>query len=258
MSKDLVSVDLDWVKRKYNEFNRRYFNNELPVPEFKIGRSKHFWGYASCSLNKELKKTYGYKVTISNYYISSERCKCNTLLHEMIHIKDFYCHADRYCRRRGYDSHGSWFLSEARRINRDGWDISNHVQEWEESESELSEYAKEKEERKRKEGYIIGFVKYSEFKDEGKAYFVFKTDGKHIEKYCNDYCDDWYVGKHNWERLIFYRCYESDEFDDWAVGRKIRGQWCSGEEMREWIDEGRMELVKDYDLSGAYYKKKRA
>ena len=68
---------------------------------------------------------------MSNYYDSPEKVKQNTLLHEMIHIYEYYTHPERFIKHRKYsrryDAHGLFFQQIANRINRDGWNISKYV-----------------------------------------------------------------------------------------------------------------------------------
>ena len=122
-------VTIDWLEYKYNIFNKLYFNNELPKISFKISRSKNTWGYAGCLIiNSTIVPEY---ISISNYYDSPEIVKESTLLHEMIHVKDYVCHPEHFIingrRNRWYDAHGTWFKNEALKLAKYGYDIQKLV-----------------------------------------------------------------------------------------------------------------------------------
>lgn len=143
-------ADRQWVYRKYMEFSQKYFGGKMPDIEVKIGRSLNTWGLAHCRAevvgDRVVMKDF--TITISNAYDSPEKIKETTLLHEMIHIYDFYNYPEHFdkivngrrVRVRGYDAHGSTlFLPMAEMINRDGYYITKYVNEEEKSQSQYSD-----------------------------------------------------------------------------------------------------------------------
>lgn len=113
-------VTVSWIEKNYKEFNKKFFDNELPLVKFNVNNSRDRWGYASYR--------YGYNkvtpesITMSNYYDSPEIVKQQTLIHEMIHILDYFKNPSHFVingrkvSKRSYDAHGSWFMSQANRI----------------------------------------------------------------------------------------------------------------------------------------------
>lgn len=103
---------IEYLQKKFHEFNALYFDGELITPKFELFKSKRTWGQFCWSFGE-------YKIRISIYYDRTEENICNTLIHEMIHeyirqnnIKDTRPH------------HGRVFFSIADRINKEGgWHI---------------------------------------------------------------------------------------------------------------------------------------
>ena len=135
-------VTKDWIKQNYCKFNRIYFDGVLPMVKFKTSRAEHNWGYATYMFDVQKNTVIPYSITISNYYDSPEWVKQNTLLHEMIHIYEYYVYPERFIKHkkysRRYDAHGLFFQQIANRINRDGWNVSKYVDSSSVNESQLS------------------------------------------------------------------------------------------------------------------------
>lgn len=101
-----MKITLDLMNDWWNEYNAKYFNNELRKPHFIIKNSKSYLG-----------KAFGYKhnLIMSNYYDRSEFEYKNTFIHEMIHFWEF--------QNFGKAGHGYNFKMKASEINKDGWKI---------------------------------------------------------------------------------------------------------------------------------------
>jgi hypothetical protein len=152
-------ADVSWVNRKYAEFAQRFFGNRMPEISVKIGRSIRCWGLATCNSRVEDGKirTFNFVITISNAYESGEKTKETTLLHEMIHIYDYYNHPEhfyymdlhgRFVKNRAYDAHGpELFLPMAESINRHGYNITRYVNDEEKADSTLSTATKKRMEK---------------------------------------------------------------------------------------------------------------
>jgi hypothetical protein len=104
-NKETVSI-VEW----YQEFNGLYFNNELPdtVP-VKWTRSRDKLGSVTVIRTKTGEKSVKY-LYISSYYNFTEMQFKSTLLHEMVHVHNFF-HSD-------YMGHGLTFQSKCREIEK--------------------------------------------------------------------------------------------------------------------------------------------
>lgn len=181
-------VNAEWIKQKYDFFNQKYWGGKLPTNiAFETDRSKKRWGGAGFSY-----KYRGYgrnqvkisitptKITISNYYDSPERIKETTLLHEMIHIADYYFHPEHYLGLNGkkYDPHGSdFFIPEARRLAADGWDIEKYVTQEEMNSSTMSDATVKRIRQNAKMGYALCVLT----RKDGGFFDYFKTSSNLID-----------------------------------------------------------------------------
>ncbi|MCD8210691.1 MAG: SprT-like domain-containing protein [Prevotella sp.] len=114
-----MQVDVETLKLWFEDFNKRYFSEELPLPNFATGKSRTRLGSLSWRVNSRLffKSTRDYTLRVSNFYDMKEKDFKNVLLHEMIHL---------YIVSKGIkDSspHGERFISTMRRINSYGWNV---------------------------------------------------------------------------------------------------------------------------------------
>lgn len=137
---------VDWMKDNYAFFNEKYWNGELPECDFSVGRSKKKWGAAECKLDRRSRTANSFRIILSNYMDTTEYTRRNILLHEMIHIAEYFYHPDSFIRR-GHNAHGSYFMLEADRLNRDGWDVTVKVSEKVREASSLSAVGKKSEAR---------------------------------------------------------------------------------------------------------------
>jgi len=149
-------VTTSWISSNYTKFNNLYFGGTLPNIKFKTNRSKNSWGFASFRYDWANDTIIPECITISNYYDSPEEVKIQTLLHEMIHIADYFWHPEHFIRNgrkvsaRTYDAHGYWFNEEARRISKkSGYKVANYVTREEVAASKLSERSQRNVENKK-------------------------------------------------------------------------------------------------------------
>lgn len=240
-------VTKDWIKEKYDYFNKLIFNSNLPSNiEFKINNSTKRWGYAQCNF----KKIYdGYvavnlSITLSNYYDSSELVKENTLIHEMIHIDDFVNHLYHYIsndgRKRKYDCHGYWFLSECNRIKEFGYDITKYVSEEEKSQSNISDDNLSKLNKKKENGSLFFIVKLnrneSYYKDYNGKYNV--GFAKFNEKDLNKITD--WLSMHANQYIDNMDIYKSFSIEGAKMRCKNNGGW--------WYATNEDFVIKKYEL----------
>jgi len=156
-------VTIDWIKTKYNKFNKLYFDNQLPTNiEFKISRSRDTWGCASYHVDYVTETITPTRLTISNFFDSPEHVKENTLIHEMIHILDYVTHPEHYVAKhksnRRYDAHGTWFQLQALKFEKLGYVITEKATAEEEKVSKYSEVEKRRLERKKSEALLCAVI----------------------------------------------------------------------------------------------------
>ncbi|WP_296864427.1 SprT-like domain-containing protein [uncultured Methanobrevibacter sp.] len=146
-------VALHWMYRKYIEFNEKYWDNNLPEIEFKLSRSKNLFGTASCKFNRSEVSAYNFVIKMSVYYDQPESVLENTLLHELIHISEYYFHPETLLYR--CDHHGIYFQKEAARLNKYGYNIQKYVQPEEMNSCTLSEHTAALIQKKVEKGYYL-------------------------------------------------------------------------------------------------------
>ena len=100
---------VDWMKDNYAFFNEKYWNGELPECDFSVGRSKKKWGAAECTLDHSSRTANSFRIILSNYMDTTEYTRRNILLHEMIHIAEYFYHPDSFIRR-GHTTHTAIIL----------------------------------------------------------------------------------------------------------------------------------------------------
>ena len=104
-------VTEDIIAEKFAEYNRQYFDCDLPTPDFGLYRGYKFCGLFSCDKiigRRYLKKT---KIEISYYYDWNEDDLRDVLVHEMIHYYLAYKHIGNQI------THGEAFHSMADEFN---------------------------------------------------------------------------------------------------------------------------------------------
>lgn len=116
------------LKKRFENFNKLYFNSCLVEPKFVITGSKWTAGMFNCVVlvkkdddgeeyASELKNL---KIRLSKRLIRNDRILDNILLHEMIHYYGYYMNFDIN------GDHGEFFLSMADEINKDGYEIQQY------------------------------------------------------------------------------------------------------------------------------------
>ena len=154
-------ITRQWIETNYNKFNKLYWEGKLPKIMFKISRSRKFWGYAEYQYDWTNSTIIPQSISMSNYYDSPENVKLETLLHEMIHIADYTFFPEHYIKngrrvsKKMYDPHGHYFLSEAKRLSKFGWDITKYVTKNNMNVSILSENAKRLIKQKQERGIAV-------------------------------------------------------------------------------------------------------
>lgn len=142
---------VNYVAKRYKEFNKKYFEDKLPTIPIRIADTKGSAGMVRfCWRNGQ--------VTIKEFCISQkygypEELTCNTILHELIHV---YQHAILHEQHHGNsDAHGMSFIKEIRRINAFGWKINTCIT----SEKHKTGILTDKEKSKLKNFKFYAFIK---------------------------------------------------------------------------------------------------
>lgn len=98
--------------RNYQEFNKTYFNNELPDIPVKFAKLKKVAGVAKGTTNNYTGKTNPDIIKITNFFNLSEQEIKETLLHEMIHVWEM----NNNIQLKGRNHHGKEFRAKAQEI----------------------------------------------------------------------------------------------------------------------------------------------
>lgn len=117
--------------RKFNEFNEKYFKNELVEPKFVVTGSRWTAGMFNSDVmvatdddgSKYATELCDIKIRLSKHLIKNTRILNNILLHEMIHYYGYLMNKDIT------GSHGTFFKRMAKKINKDGFNIQEFYRE---------------------------------------------------------------------------------------------------------------------------------
>ena len=112
---------IDFITNKFNVFNKEYFDNSLPLPNFALIKNKTKLGeFVACRRYDMFGIPFGKStINISTFYDRPEDEISNTIIHEMIH---YYIHFNHIV---DTSSHGHVWKSMADEINKKGgWHIS--------------------------------------------------------------------------------------------------------------------------------------
>ena len=241
-------VTTSWISENYSKFNNLCFDGTLPTIKFKVNRSKTCWGFASFRYDFENNIIIPESITISNYYDSPEEVKIQTLLHEMIHIKDYLSHPEHFVRNhrkvsgRTYNPHGEWFSEEANRIsNESGYKIATHVTKEEFEASTLSIHSKNIQNNKKNNALICAVIGST-------GIWYFKTDVHKV-----DYLKKTLRTSYNWSLTIGeFKMIKFYTFDNPALAS--RRSCCS--RIRGWKTDkfGFMNKMKDIKATEVTHK----
>ena len=106
-----MKINKGLIKEKFNEYNKLYFNSELPKCEIRIKSAYRYYGLFKCKFDEKYKKVTCKSITISDLYDYTEETLANILIHEMIHYYLAYKHIDNEL------SHGDAFKKMANEMN---------------------------------------------------------------------------------------------------------------------------------------------
>ena len=106
-----MEITEEIIEEKFKEYNKEYFNNELPKPKFGLLKTYRTCGYFSCKKIIGKRKLKGQRIDISVYYDWDEDELKNVIIHEMIHYYLAHKHIDNEL------THGEAFTDMANDFN---------------------------------------------------------------------------------------------------------------------------------------------
>ena len=108
-----MKLTLEYLYKKFDEFNEKFFEGSLPPISIEISKTKHRLGSYEYLQHRWSIIEQPVRIMISNYYDRPEVEICGTLIHEMIH---YYLSFNMIGR--GEDCHGPSFMKWAEKINK--------------------------------------------------------------------------------------------------------------------------------------------
>lgn len=197
-------VTVEWMQKKFKEFNKKYWNEEINVPFFKTSRSKSMFGQAECNIDC-FGNPYKFVLKMSVYYDQTEHYLEETFLHEMIHLYEYQTRPHIF-KIAHYDFHGVFFRKEAERINVDGYNIQKFVQQEKSSSCKVSEHYQTILDKKKNRGYNIALCRCKE----QNKYHAYKLNEKNLKEDFPAFCKRAWAKANYDEYTIYHTRY--DEF----------------------------------------------
>lgn len=118
------------LKKRFDKFNKEYFNGELVEPDFVITGNRWVAGMFNCKVildddngEEYASELINIRIYLSKYLLKNDRILNNILLHEMIHYYGYYMNLDIN------GEHGNFFMAMADEINKDGYSIQQYYDE---------------------------------------------------------------------------------------------------------------------------------
>ena len=120
------------LAESFDKYNKAYFEERLPIPQFELLHSYRTCGYFQYTKGGWFDKTlYNPTISMTDYYDFTEKQFKDIMCHEMIHYYLAYFGIDKRCK------HGKKFKEMAERLNRTyGLNITPYL--------DLSNYKKRK------------------------------------------------------------------------------------------------------------------
>lgn len=107
-----MKANIQFLRDRFERFNRMIFKEPLPRPEMHISSAKTFMGQFKAERHGFAGRNATYHLTLSDRYDVPENVLEDTVIHEMIHF--YICHA----KLRDSSSHGPVFRQIMNEINR--------------------------------------------------------------------------------------------------------------------------------------------
>ena len=123
---------IEFLKEAYGYLNNRLFQGKLPEDiEFKIEHSleDNDAGHTYANDNKKEGEFVIDRVSLNGTLMMTIHSWLETILHEMIHVMDFKFHPEHFNKKinPNYDYHKGWFMKEADKFKKYGFDIKETI-----------------------------------------------------------------------------------------------------------------------------------
>lgn len=130
ISTEIFNITKPYVEKRYNEFNKKYFDGELPEVPVTLSKTKNAAGTYRYTYSFDLDKVISHTLCVSVFMQRSEEAFCNTLLHEMIHVYQVnVLKVNARSMHRWAYAHGSTFTGKMNELNKLGWHIDTRLSE---------------------------------------------------------------------------------------------------------------------------------
>lgn len=118
------------LEKRFKKFNEKYFDGALIVPDFIVGGSKWTAGEFLCDYytdrdedgTKYATELMKIRIYFSKRLIKNSAILDDIMLHEMIHFYGYYMNYDIE------GLHEDYFLSMAKRVNKDGYNVQAYYE----------------------------------------------------------------------------------------------------------------------------------
>lgn len=107
-----MEITEEILEKKFREYNKEYFNNELPIPKFGLLKSYLTCGRFTCKKLIGKRRMKGQRLEISCYFDWDEYELKNVIIHEMIHYYLGFKHIDNDI------THGEEFQKMSKEFNK--------------------------------------------------------------------------------------------------------------------------------------------
>ena len=137
VSDQKLSATPEFLEVAYKMLNRKYFNGKLPTGiafRVRVQTRESYVGKASYIYDIYEGKLHTKAVTLNGANTLSLHEWLEVVLHEMIHVLDYETNPNHfmvgsvgmYYKRKYYDPHGSWFMEQGRKFEKEGFHVQRY------------------------------------------------------------------------------------------------------------------------------------
>lgn len=107
-----MEITTEYLTEIFREYNKLYFNGELPLPQFRLLKSYRTLGFFSCKKIIGRRRLKGTTIEISCRFDWDESVLRDVMVHEMIHYYLAFKHIDNQI------THGEAFMQMSEDFNK--------------------------------------------------------------------------------------------------------------------------------------------
>ena len=206
-----------YVRKRYIEFNKKYFEGKLPLLPIVFRKTKNTLGSYSYRYRPN-GEVYNEKLNISIFYLRDEFYICSTILHEMIHIYQHHVLNLSPSQMRGWRAaHGRSFQIKMNEINKFGWKINLKADK---EEQDALVASPEQVDRLKRKGLVI-----CSYNDTFLA--LVKKENMNYIRLC-----------FSTAKLKFFNILDYTPFVDYPIGTKrLRGRGTTPQKLQALVDK---------------------